>query len=329
MNFMKNKTHFNPTHKKGFTLVELAIVVAVIAALLVGLTFSRTLIETARITSINTKMTKVLENVRIFKQQYGYLPGDIAYTSCTTLDSALGCGTMTGTTATDVANNLMYFSDTTKASCVSAPTGAGCDLHLATSQVLLGSGNVLSCSQTVYAVRQMQRVNMLDGVPYFDSNKSLATDSFTSLLAANTSVTTCHNTGLLYAKGPISGTRIMVATQPNVSQELIGVVNLGTSRFANIQVGTPIVAMISDVTKAPTQANSDALTPINAAIDSAMAKKLDDKFDDGKPTTGDIIGLKTGKFDGSDDAAQCRSTTAYNSTTSSQKLWCNIGYVGE
>jgi prepilin-type N-terminal cleavage/methylation domain-containing protein len=322
-------THSKPDLKKGFTLVELAIVVAVIAALLVGLTFSRTLIETARITSVNTKMTKVLENVRIFKQQYGYLPGDLTHTACTTLDSALGCGTMTGTAATDVVNNLMYFSDTTKSACVSAPTGTGCDLHLATSQVLLGTGNVLSCSQTVYAVRQMQRVNMIDGVPYFDSNKSLATDSFTGLLAANTSVTTCHNTGLLYAKGPITGTRIMVATQPNVNQELIGVVNLGTARFTNIQVGTPIVAMVGDVTKAPVQASVDVVTPINAAIDPAMAKKLDDKFDDGQPTTGDIIGLRNGKFDGTDDAAQCRSTTAYNTTTANQKLWCNVGYVGE
>ncbi len=62
--------------KKGFSLVELSIVIIIIGLLFVGVSAGSTLIEQAKLRKIINEIMEVQRSVRIFKVAYDYLPGD-------------------------------------------------------------------------------------------------------------------------------------------------------------------------------------------------------------------------------------------------------------
>ena len=71
-----------PAHtQKGFTLVEIAIVIVVIGLLVAGVTAGRSVIEGARLNSIIQDTTKYITAYTAFKTQYGAAPGDMANAS--------------------------------------------------------------------------------------------------------------------------------------------------------------------------------------------------------------------------------------------------------
>jgi prepilin-type N-terminal cleavage/methylation domain-containing protein len=67
--------------KKGFTLVELAIVIAVIAALAVGLLFSDSLINSAKISSYSRKLNRIESALQEFQATHGN-PGYMSFDDC-------------------------------------------------------------------------------------------------------------------------------------------------------------------------------------------------------------------------------------------------------
>ena len=62
--------------KKGFSLVELSIVIIIIGLLFVGVSAGSSLIQQAKLKSIINEIMEVQRSVRIFKVAYDYLPGD-------------------------------------------------------------------------------------------------------------------------------------------------------------------------------------------------------------------------------------------------------------
>lgn len=62
--------------KKGFSLVELSIVIIIIGLLFVGVSAGSTLIEQAKLRKIINEIMEVQRSVKIFKVAYDYLPGD-------------------------------------------------------------------------------------------------------------------------------------------------------------------------------------------------------------------------------------------------------------
>jgi len=62
--------------KKGFSLVELSIVIIIIGLLFVGVSAGSTLIEQAKLRTIINEIMEVQRSVKIFKVAYDYLPGD-------------------------------------------------------------------------------------------------------------------------------------------------------------------------------------------------------------------------------------------------------------
>ncbi len=67
-------------NRKGFTLVELAIVLIVIGIIL-GMVFKgKQLIDNAKVKSVETQYNKILATINTFYDRYGYYPGD----GCTT-----------------------------------------------------------------------------------------------------------------------------------------------------------------------------------------------------------------------------------------------------
>jgi len=63
-------------NKRGFTLVELSIVIVIFGLLVAGIAAGKNLIETAKVRSIITDVDQFKQSVQAFYGQYNYLPGD-------------------------------------------------------------------------------------------------------------------------------------------------------------------------------------------------------------------------------------------------------------
>lgn len=63
---------------KGFTLVEIAIVIVIIGLLIAGVIKGTSLIESAKVSNAITLAQDLSTAVNLFKQQYHMLPGDMA-----------------------------------------------------------------------------------------------------------------------------------------------------------------------------------------------------------------------------------------------------------
>lgn len=70
------KPQYSNRKKKGFTLVELAIVLVVIGLLVGGILSAQSLIQTAKISAQAAQIGQFDAGVANFKQKYNYLPGD-------------------------------------------------------------------------------------------------------------------------------------------------------------------------------------------------------------------------------------------------------------
>ena len=67
-----------PLHsRRGFTLVEMAVVMVIIGAILYGLLQSRSVISSARAKDIVAMINDMHTATTYFQQRYGYLPGDL------------------------------------------------------------------------------------------------------------------------------------------------------------------------------------------------------------------------------------------------------------
>ncbi len=68
--FLQNK-------RSGFTLVEVAIVVVVIALLIGGIVVGQSLIRDARVMSVISDVNRFKQAAKLFRDKYNYLPGDL------------------------------------------------------------------------------------------------------------------------------------------------------------------------------------------------------------------------------------------------------------
>jgi prepilin-type N-terminal cleavage/methylation domain-containing protein len=81
--------------QKGFTLIEMSIVLVVIGLIIGGILVGRDLIKAAEVTAQISQITKYNSAVNIFRNKYGGLPGDLPATLATQFGFA-ACGTGAG-----------------------------------------------------------------------------------------------------------------------------------------------------------------------------------------------------------------------------------------
>lgn len=67
----------SPRHVKGFTLVELSIVIVIIGLIVAGITAGKSMVRQAKIRAVMNDMTKYETSIRTFSLQYNGLPGDL------------------------------------------------------------------------------------------------------------------------------------------------------------------------------------------------------------------------------------------------------------
>ena len=66
---------------KGFTLIEIAIVITIIGLLMAGVIKGMSLIQSAKVSNAITLAQDISVAVNAFKQQYHMLPGDMSITT--------------------------------------------------------------------------------------------------------------------------------------------------------------------------------------------------------------------------------------------------------
>jgi len=65
------------SNKKGFTLIELSIVLIIISLIVAGVVGGKSLIHSAEIRNIVSEVSNIKTSLNTFNQQYNYLPGDL------------------------------------------------------------------------------------------------------------------------------------------------------------------------------------------------------------------------------------------------------------
>lgn len=66
-----------PCARKGFSLIELSIVLVIIGLVMGGVLIGKDMIKSAQLRKLNSDMEKLEAAVNAFKVKYGYLPGDM------------------------------------------------------------------------------------------------------------------------------------------------------------------------------------------------------------------------------------------------------------
>ena len=90
--------------QRGFTLVELSIVLVIVGLLMGGVLVGRDLVRKAQLRTVLTDLEEVQSATRLFSEQYNALPGDIP-NATDYWPSAGGDGMVSGTCASAASND--------------------------------------------------------------------------------------------------------------------------------------------------------------------------------------------------------------------------------
>ncbi|MEQ1560849.1 MAG: prepilin-type N-terminal cleavage/methylation domain-containing protein [Methyloglobulus sp.] len=124
---MKNSLSIQKQLQKGFTLVELLIVViilAILAAIVVPQFASTT--DDAKVSSLDSTLSNMRSAIALYRQQHTAYPGNLissgGVAACTTAGGVLGTGT-TANTETAFLDQLAYYSNSAGKTCTARGAG--------------------------------------------------------------------------------------------------------------------------------------------------------------------------------------------------------------
>ncbi|MEZ0261268.1 MAG: type II secretion system protein [Alphaproteobacteria bacterium] len=244
--------------QKGFTLVELAIVMTIIGLLIGGILKGQELMENARVTSTVAQVKSYSAAVTSFKDMYQSYPGDMpgAGTRLVGCPGASGaaCDPVTG--AGNAGNNIVgltTWSTAWGAPGVTATTGT-------TAATAVDSEKYLFWAHLLLA-------NLIGGVTDEGLNNAIA-----------------FQFGRTHPEAKISG--------GFTAGYATGVIGPGSLQPAGTGIsGTILAQVVAPDAALPVTASSNPLAPLRAA-------QIDRKMDDGRPGTGYVqaFGLGTSCF---------------------------------
>jgi prepilin-type N-terminal cleavage/methylation domain-containing protein len=92
---------------RGFTLIEISIVIVIIGLLIAGVIQGKSLIQSAKVSNAITLAQDISVAVNAFKQQYHMLPGDMSINTTTPEISNISAGCQPSTGLTTTNNGLI------------------------------------------------------------------------------------------------------------------------------------------------------------------------------------------------------------------------------
>ncbi|MFZ4124754.1 MAG: type II secretion system protein [Rickettsiales bacterium] len=151
-------------HQKGFTLVELAIVLVIIGLIVGGVLVGQDLIKAATVRSTLSDIEKYNGAATTFRNKYAGLPGDLLSSNATQFGLLTGTG-RDGTAGRGDGNGLIE-------GCAAAATAAGCETALFwvdLSTAALIPQNLSTYDATATAVPNITSIATMSG--YFPTQK--------------------------------------------------------------------------------------------------------------------------------------------------------------
>lgn len=136
---------------RGFTLIELSIVLVIIGLVIGGILVGQSLIRSAEIKSIFSDVEKLKTAVYSFKSKYAQLPGDINYAS-QMWGSASDCRLEQTTSATCNGNNDGLIRHNSSPTITSGYEVFLLWKHLANAQMISGNYTGITDGSTYYSV---------------------------------------------------------------------------------------------------------------------------------------------------------------------------------
>lgn len=76
-NHLRDHRLLTPSHQRGFSIVELSIVLVIIALLIAGILLGQAIIKSAKLQKVTGEVKQHIVAVRLFQDRFGSLPGDM------------------------------------------------------------------------------------------------------------------------------------------------------------------------------------------------------------------------------------------------------------
>jgi prepilin-type N-terminal cleavage/methylation domain-containing protein len=234
--------------QKGFTLVELAIVMTIIGLLIGGILKGQELMENARVTSTVAQVKSYSAAVTSFKDMYQSYPGDMSGAGTRLVGcpgtAGAACNPLTG--AGNAGNNIVGLTTWASGGTWAAPGVVATSGTTAPANV--DSEKYLFWSHLLLA-------NLIGGVTDEGLNNAIA-----------------FAFGRTHPEAKISGGFIVGYGT--------GVIGPGSLQPAGTGIsGTMLLQVVAPAAAVPVTASSNPLAPLRAA-------QIDRKMDDGRPGTG-------------------------------------------
>jgi prepilin-type N-terminal cleavage/methylation domain-containing protein len=267
------------TGEKGFTLIELSIVLVIIGLLIGGILVGQDLIKAAEVRAQISQIEQYNTAVNTFRGKYGAIPGDMNIATADQFGFPVGAG-CTGITGQRDGNGLIDGG--------SGSAGNNPDLQF------IGEVELFWQDLTTPGITSL--------IPGSFPNSG-ATASCNVLTESSLPAT---QIGQYLPAGKIGrGTYVMVGEVNGLNYYILqGVTGVAsTGRILSIWATAPIPVL--------------------------EAYKIDQKMDDGLPTSGNVqaqyVSTTLGGFIAAPSAATDNSSTCYNSTTTNYSLTYNSG----
>lgn len=270
----------NRKFREAFTLIELSVVVVILSILIATVMVSRNLVDGAKINKIQEDYRALRSAVTMFYDAYSCLPGDCNEKQ---VHDLVGQGLSTGCTSnvhtpgsvTMILNNG-HIDSTAKRTCMMHSMQLagyiGSDINVSTNQDLTASISGRTIPYAKFDKRASWDFRVVTG-----DTANAATSMFTMPIEAGVGGLASWNKE-----------HMLILRNSNLNAVLLGSSGTPATTDAN---GDPVAAVPAATGKTYDIAVTDMAENTGAgyAITAVMAGKLDTKFDDGQPLSGNII----------------------------------------
>ncbi len=263
--------YFLKKTRQAFTLVELSVVIVIISIMLSTVLVSRSLISLAKVNKIQEEYRSFNAGINIFSNTYDCLPGDCPLTSIR-----------------DISTMSAYSSAMTL--CL-AGTATATSAYLVT-----GTGLVESAAKATCGMLELQATGYVTGIN--TANIAAASNLATTVLGTNSVVAKFSKQAMWDFRSVGSGGVAPAATAGGtvIWPAFASLAPIGWSGGIQLVLHSSADTAVEVTATSPSGVNTytalSSVTGPSYAVPSSLASRLDLKFDDGSPYTGNIIGTR-------------------------------------
>jgi len=312
-------------HKKktGFSLIELSIVLIILGLLIAGVTGGAALIKSAELRAGAVEANSWKAAVSTFVTKFENYPGD--YNNNLTLGGAVMAAGAPASFSSGVTPKL----------------GTGSAVGTTYFPNQNDTIEAENC-EGVMAMIDLKNVGATDFIPFLPGNAAVAAGSNTCTTAnafalpSSTGVSTTgtlnpskiKNAGWTFDGAVTGSANLMTIASPGPATP--GAIAFPGTNYVVLTGSIPSGVALS-ANSSIIKSNAGAATRAVAALNPVDAQALDFKVDDGRPTTGDVVGFSANNSTGAFTINSCLNFSAangvlYNTAAATTVKTCALGF---